>query len=205
MELSTLRQIVPRGESATLEFKKSSGQRTEAARTLCAMLNGQGGIILIGVSDKGAIIGQKVEAKTLEDLAREFRRIDPQVKPGLESVELDNGMTVIAVEAFPGGGPYTFDGRAYMRVGPTTQLMTRRQYERALLINLPQSERWEKQPAPHVSLADLDVSEITRTVEEAIRRNRLDDPQTRDPMELLSGLGVLAEDGRIANAAAVLF
>ena len=205
MKREELLQLVAQGESETLEFKKSTGQRTAAAKTLCSMLNGQGGIILFGVTDKREVVGQKVSVKTLENLASEFRKIDPQSKPCIDKTNIGNGLSIVVVEVSPGGGPFTFDGRAYMRVGPTTQQMTRRQYERSLLFNLPQSERWEMHPATNVTLDDLDISEITRIVEEAIRRNRLDDPQTRDPMELMRGLGVLSEDGRIAHAAVILF
>lgn len=37
------------GESETVEFKATTGQRNEAARTLSAMLNGRGGQVLFGV------------------------------------------------------------------------------------------------------------------------------------------------------------
>lgn len=55
-----------------------------------------------------------------------------------------------------------------------------------------------------ISIGDLDTAEIVRTVEEAIRRQRLEDPGTRDPMEPLRGLGLLNGD-TILNAAVVLF
>jgi ATP-dependent DNA helicase RecG len=53
-------------------------------------------------------------------------------------------------------------------------------------------------------VADLDVAETVRTVEEAIRQGRAADPGTRDPVELLRGLGLVRE-GRILRAAVVLF
>jgi len=40
------------GESETQEFKRSTGQRREAARTLCAMLNHRGGRVLFGRADQ---------------------------------------------------------------------------------------------------------------------------------------------------------
>jgi ATP-dependent DNA helicase RecG len=48
------------------------------------------------------------------------------------------------------------------------------------------------------------VAEIVRTVEEAIRRGRAEDPGTRDPEELLRGLGLMRER-RVLRAAVVLF
>ena len=46
--------------------------------------------------------------------------------------------------------------------------------------------------------------EITRTLEESIRRGRADDPGTRDPAEMLRGFGLM-KDGQLLRAAMVLF
>ncbi len=51
--------------------------------------------------------------------------------------------------------------------------------------------RWENQPAGGWSVEDLDATEIRRTVSEAIRRGRLEDPGTREPAELLRGGGAV--------------
>ena len=77
MNRRELRELVAEGESDRLEFKKSTGQRTEAAKTVCAMLNGLGGFVLFGVTDKGGVVGQLVATNTLEDIAAELRRIVP--------------------------------------------------------------------------------------------------------------------------------
>lgn len=62
------------GESETLEFKRTTGQRREAVRTLCAMLNHRGGRVLFGVEPDGRVAGQQVGEHTLEEVARETRR-----------------------------------------------------------------------------------------------------------------------------------
>lgn len=41
--LKELQKLVAAGESQNLEFKKTTGQRTEATKTICAFLNGLGG------------------------------------------------------------------------------------------------------------------------------------------------------------------
>ena len=65
-------------------------------------------------------------------------------------------------------------------------------------------QRWENQPAAGWSVFDLDLAEIRRTVEEAVRRGRLEEPFSRDPADMLRGLGLL-RDGVLLRAAAVLF
>jgi len=41
LELNTLNNMIRQGESETLEFKKTTGQRTDAAKTICAFLKGR--------------------------------------------------------------------------------------------------------------------------------------------------------------------
>ena len=86
MLLEDLKRLISQSESERLEFKRTTGQRTEAAKVACAMLNGLGGFIIFGVTDKGELIGQNVTSKTLEDIAIELRRIDPPVFPDIETL-----------------------------------------------------------------------------------------------------------------------
>lgn len=203
--LDEIRQIVARGETEQVEFKASTGQRTEAAKAVCGMLNASGGFVVFGVRDDGALLGQgDVRAETVEAVVRELRRIEPQPYLSPECIPLENGRTLILVRVPRGDGPYTFDGRAYLRVGPTTLVMTAEQYRRILLERAQSGLRWETLPAADVGIADLDHDEIRRTAEEAIRRHRISDPGTRRIEDLLTGFRVLL-DGRILNAAVVLF
>jgi ATP-dependent DNA helicase RecG len=193
------------GESETLEFKRTTGERREAARTLCAMLNHRGGRILFGVNPDGRVIGQQVSDRTIEEVAQELREIDPPAFPNIDRVAVDNGREVLVVTVSTGQNrPYSYRGRSYRRVGNTSPMMSRDEYNRVLLERLHGEHRWENEPAAGWTVADLDVAEIVRTVEEAIRRGRAEDPGTRDPEELLRGLGLMRER-RVLRAAVVLF
>ena len=113
MNISELKLLVSQGESDHLEFKQSTGQRREAAKTVCAMLNGLGGFVLFGVTDKGEIVGQMASTKTLEDLANEFHLIEPPVFPEVETITVNKEKSVIVVRISGGGGPFTYNGRPY--------------------------------------------------------------------------------------------
>ena len=65
-------------------------------------------------------------------------------------------------------------------------------------------QRWENQVAEGWSVDDLDVAEIRRTITEAVLQGRLEDPPSREPLDLLRGLGLLHDD-KLLRAAAVLF
>ena len=55
MHLRELQDLISDGESEHVEFKRSTGQRTEAAKTVCAMLNRLGGFVLFGVNNQGEL------------------------------------------------------------------------------------------------------------------------------------------------------
>lgn len=197
--------MVAAGESETLEFKSTTGTRREAAATVCAMLNQRGGHVLFGVTPKDGAVGQQVSERTVETLSAELRRIDPPAFPTVERVPVVGRREIVVVAVNPGPSrPYQYRGTAYRRVGNTTLAMPAEEYNRVLLERMHSDQRWENQPAVGWSVADLDEAEIRRTVDEAIRRGRLADPGTRDPAELLGGLG-LYRDGVLWRAAAALF
>ena len=70
--LAELQALVAQGESSSLEFKTTTGQRSDGAKTLAAMLNGFGGRVLFGVTPDGEVRGQQVADRTLEQLATEL-------------------------------------------------------------------------------------------------------------------------------------
>ena len=102
MEFEELVQLAGSGEAETLEFKKSTGQLQRAGETLCAFLNGQGGRVLIGVTDEGKIAGQAVTDTTLQGVAEILRRLEPAVYIPLIPVLLpDSERRVLVLEAWP--------------------------------------------------------------------------------------------------------
>ena len=205
MNLKELKTIVAKGESDRVEFKRTTGQRTEAAKTVCALANSRGGFVLFGISDKGEIAGQQVAASTLADVANELRRIEPPLFPGIETVALDGGNSVIALRVPGGGGPYAYDGRPYQRHGPTTRIMPRSVYEQQVLEKLHATNRWENQPVANgVTIADLDEDEIQLTVDNAVDLGRLEPLKRRTTKAILTGLGLIV-DGKLLNAAVILY
>ena len=83
--------------------------------------------------------------------------------------------------------------------------MPRATYQRLLIESLNATDRWEMQPAVGCGIDTLDQRELVVTIEEAIRRGRMEDPGTRDPMGLLRGLDLLVQGDQISRAALALF
>ena len=205
MNLRELKKLAASGESDRIEFKSSTGQRTAAMKSVCGMLNGPGGFVLFGVSDKGGLVGQDIAAKTMADISAELNRIDPPAFPDIETVTLKNGRGIIILRIPGGGGLYTYDGRSYLRKGPTTILMPKAEYERRLVERLHSTRRWENEPASkEVSIRDLDHDEIQLTLTHAIDAGRMDRPRKTDAKSILTGLGLIIDDW-LTNAAVVLY
>ena len=205
MNLDAIQSLVAQGESETREFKATTGGRREAARTVCAMLNHRGGHVLFGVTPDGQVVGQSVSGRTVERVADEIRRIDPPAFPSIDLTPVEGEREVVVISVTEGAAkPYQYRGTAYRRIGNTSPAMPAEQYQRVLLERMHSEQRWENRLADGWSERDLDATEIRRTVEEAIRRGRLDDLGTRDTEDLLRGLK-LFRDGLPMRAAAVLF
>ena len=82
--------------------------------------------------------------------------------------------------------------------------MSADEYNRMLFERMHSDRRWENQIADGWTIDDLDVAEIRNTVSEAVRIGRLDEPGSREPEDLLRGLGLI-RDGFLFRAATVLF
>ena len=119
--MTTLQDIeswVHGGESEVVEFKRSTGERREGTRTICAMLNHRGGRLVFGIEPNGRIIGQMVSDRTIEEVAQEIGEIEPPVFPAIERLDLPNGMQLVVVTTQSRSAqPYSYRGHAYRRVG----------------------------------------------------------------------------------------
>ena len=198
--------LIAEGESETVEFKRSTGERVQVAESLCAMLNARGGRVLIGIAPNGAAEGQDVSDDTIQRLSNEFQRIEPQTLPTIEIVPLEGAKRVIEVSASGPGAmrPYSYKNVAYRRVGNANRRMSSEEYNRMLLERMHSDQRWENQLAAGWTVDDLDADEIRQAVEHSIERGRLADPGTREPEPLLTGFG-LVKDGVLTRAAVALF
>ena len=206
MTTHNLERLIADGESETLELKRSTGQLKRAGQTLCAFLNGEGGRVVFGIMDGGEVVGQQVADKTLREIAAMLGRFEPPARVEMDRLDVGEGRTVIVLSA-PSAredAPFTFDGRAYRRVGSTTNVMPQEEYGRLLLDRNHSRHRWENQPAAGVGLDDLDHEEILRTRQTAIEQRRLSAGTSMDVGDILDRLG-LRIDGKITQAAQVLY
>jgi len=207
MDLKQIQSIVAAGESETVEFKNSTAPIPRAGEALCGFLNGDDGLVLIGVSPDGRIVGQEVADTTQQDIARMLDRFEPPSPVETRLVPVPGSTKSVFVLQAPriaAARPFTCDGRPYHRVGTMTSRMPQERYESLLLDRAHARRRWENQAAVGVHLVDLDHEEILRTREAAIRHRRISAGTSTEVGDILDRLG-LRRDGVITQAAQMLY
>lgn len=190
-----------------MEFKATTGQRTEAARTLSAMLNGEGGMVVFGVQPNGSVAGQQVSERTLEDITQACREIHPAYPPSIERVPIPGraGAEVLLARV-PGGNakPYQHKGGYYVRSGAATVAMPA-ETELALVLERAHAfDRWELATSGR-GMDGIDTDEVLTFRDEAIATNRGPFEPTAGSVEVLRALHLLDENGDPNRAAVVLF
>ncbi|QDA32234.1 transcriptional regulator [Thermococcus indicus] len=185
--------LLKKGESETSEFKRELND--SVYKTLSAFANTHGGILLLGVGDDGKVFGFSGD---LDSLARSIRHnlgINPSIK-----VEEISGKRVVIIEVPQSPIPVSFRGRYYRRVGAQTVEMGWEELGRFFLKK--SGVTWDSLPSS-AALKDLDEETIRKFVRMA--KNRLPYINENEDVEsILDKLGLL-EDGKITNAALLLF
>lgn len=76
-DIEDIKELIAQTENEQVEFKETTGQLERGMETLCAFLNGEGGTVLFGITDKGKIIGQEVADVTKRSIAEAINRLEP--------------------------------------------------------------------------------------------------------------------------------
>lgn len=111
MEIGELLKLISRGETQEIEFKKSLTR--DITHEVVAMANSGGGWILIGVTDKGEIIGCDLRRDKLYSY---LQQISPPVKLDIDVVEI-NGKKIYVLRVYDDGKLHSIGGLVYIRVG----------------------------------------------------------------------------------------
>ena len=207
MEYQEIEALIALKESRNLEFKESTGQLDRSMETLCAFLNGDGGIVLYGVKDNGNVVGQDVSDSTKRAIAEAINRIEPFVSLEINYVRIPNSdkfVIIVNAEKQRFMRPFAYKGRAYLRIESTTTVMPQEQYNH-LLMQRGGKYGWEAMVNPDLKISDLDENVILGAVREGIRNGRLPEVTIREEIPTILRKFGLLRDGNLNNAAAVLF
>jgi ATP-dependent DNA helicase RecG len=161
-----LSELIGNGENSGVEFKRDDVHIESLAREVAALLNLEGGHILLGVADDGAVTGLTREAKKVEEWVMTMCRdhVQPAIIPFWETLPWDEAtrIGVITLPADSPDKPYKArQGSAWLtkvRVGTTTRDATRE--EEARLYQTSGLLRYDIKPMPGATPDDLDWRRI---------------------------------------------
>jgi ATP-dependent DNA helicase RecG len=199
-----IKKLIKQGEGEQLEFKEAV-RKEDIAKALCAFLNANGGIVLIGVQDDGKIIGVSDAEKQEEELKNYlFTSIIPEA-PVTVSKEVIGNKNILFAKVWNGSKPpYVFNGTIYFRKGGNTVKATPNNIS-ALIAERQKNElHWERRPALGIEIEDLDELEIRKTLKDLAQFGRGRVFSEKQVEEFLTYYG-LYQNGNLTNAAVVLF
>ena len=201
-----LLEIIANGENSRVEFKCDDVRPEQLAKEIVALVNFQGGYILLGVEDNGTISGlkrKKIEEWVMNVVAD---KVHPLVLPSYEEVSMGE-VGRVAVLTFPQGNSKPYVRRhngaeeIFIRVGSTSRLATREQQMR--LYEIGGMLHTEALSVSRTSSSDFDSPRIENYLKDIIRDPALPgSPQTWE--DRLANLGFLVEPGGLCSVAGMV-
>lgn len=203
-----LLEIIANGESSGVEFKRDDIRPEQLAKEVVALVNFQGGKILLGVDDDGSTPGLQRENAEEWVMNVISEKVHPTILPFYEEIQIDENTTV-AVLTFPQGNSKPYVRRhnkaeeVFIRVGSTSRLATREQQMR--LYEIGGMLHTEVLPVSRTTSNDMDKVRMENYLKDFL--NDPDIPSTDDEWEnRLANLGLLTEpNGMCTIAGMVLF
>lgn len=188
-------------EDETLEFKKSTGELSEAMNSISAMLNKHGrGTIYFGILPNGEVKGQIVNESTLRDISRKiYESIVPQIVPIIEKKVVDE-KEIIEVTFKGNDRPYSSKGVYYIRTADEDRVLP--PHELRQLFEYNKNCSWDSEITDY-TLDDIDMESLEKFYKRAISCGRLKDLDFI-PEKLLTKLGLI-RNYKLTNAAYYLF
>jgi len=204
MNQKDFNKIMAQGENDHVEFKAGGTKPEFLARTVCSFLNWCGGRVLLGVSEKGQIVGVADTDMIVTRISSQLPRLISPI--ALWTVErMRVGVRDVVIIEVPEGldKPYVTGGAIYLRRAGRTVPATRNEISRLINKQIDESQRWERQIAVGAEREDMDNKLIKETAAMAVKAERWQGSSV-DIEGFLHALG-LSANGRVTNAAILLF
>lgn len=200
MNRTELAELIHNGENSGIEFKRDDVLPERLAKEMAALLNLEGGHILLGVENDGTVSGLAREPARAEEWTMEIARshLRPAAIPFWETLDWGEGK-IIGVVGLPADAPdkpyKSKRGSAWVtqiRVGTTSRDATDDEEARLYM----QSGRlpYDRKPMPGATLDDLDLRRLSSYFRD-IRRQGCPEAADREGWEhLLKNTELMADN-----------
>ena len=176
MNRTELLELIANRENSRVEFKRDDIHPDSLAKEMSALLNLEGGVILLGVEKDQRITGLTRSREEAEEWVMNIAQVNlqPGVVPVWSAVNLPDGTVVGTVELpsdSPGKPHKARRGRAWItftRIGSTTREATRE--EEARLYQAARLVRYEIKAVPDTDPEGLDMDRIENYYRHVLKR-----------------------------------
>ena len=207
MTPSELKEVIRKGETSRVQFKKTFRAAEDIANELVAFSNSKGGLLIIGVEDKtGIVTGLDYdEIQRIGSMVGSAAndRMRPAIYPVVDTLDLD-GKTVMTVEVGKGlDAPYkNYKGEIYVKQGPDKRRVTDN-LEILRLFYDSSSYQPDRAPVEGTDASDLDMIRVDEFFKKYyhVSVRELDMPLER----ALRNLDIIDDKGRLTMAGLMFF
>lgn len=166
MDRTALQEIIRKGRNARVEFQRDDVPSEQLARQMTALLNAQGGRVLLGVEDDGTVTGLTRDVRKVKEWVMETgcTQIQPSTAPAWDIAhwDADTRVGIVCLPAHAPDTPYKVQRDstwgAVVRVGSKVRDATRR--EELRLYQQSGQLRYERNPVLDASWHDLDKTRL---------------------------------------------
>jgi ATP-dependent DNA helicase RecG len=205
MEAIELIAVIGRGEDSRTQFKKNVTNAESLGGDLVAFSNCKGGQILIGIDDRGVVVGlspddvrrlNQLLSNTATDIVR------PSISPETENVSMTGGLVMVVTVPEGISKPYSDNkGTYWMKSGADKRRVTSRE-EIQRMLQTADLVHADEVPVTGTTIGDLDLKHFKEFFEKQYGE-KLDTGD--EPLgKLLENLR-LAKDGKLNLAGLLMF
>lgn len=199
MNNEAIQTLIAQGESQTLEFKTSFIK--EVVETVVAFANAKGGKIIIGVDDKGKILGVQNSAETIQNYINTIKQnTQPHLFVDIETFVLDEKTILVLDIKEYFLKPIAFKNRYYKRVKNSNHLMSLDEIANEHLKTINSS--WDFQIDQRHDFNDISQENIIKFIQKV--EQNLDKIFQDDPFTILRKYELIKDD-KLTFGAYLLF
>ena len=156
MTTAELRALINQGEDSRTQLKRQFNGVDAVASEIAAMLNSEGGKIIVGVSDQGEVFGVDRLGELNQWISNACsQKIEPPASVITENLKVDEKLVVVISVAIGADKPYAVDKTAFwVKVGADKRRATREELRR--LMQASGVSYADEMPLAHTKLDDFD-------------------------------------------------
>jgi ATP-dependent DNA helicase RecG len=187
-------------ESQNIEYKPN--WRDEYLKWICGFANANGGKLLIGVDDKGHVMGVDDQKRLMEEIPN---KVVQHLGLAIETnLHLKENKHYIEIIVSPSSLPISYHGVFHYRSGSTKQELRGPALHDFLLRKM--GKTWDGICPGNATINDIDTLSIHMFLRKALNSNRISsDVNPGDIEGILQNLNLLNENNQPRNAALLVF